>query len=238
LRGGTWLGLKPAPSAVDRRYRFAVVHNFRHRDEVDPGKKSRGELPVSFLRGNLTAEEYAHKVSREGADYMPFTLVLVDEKGVYFTSNRGPTQKLRPGTYCLSNALLDTPWPKASHGKDIFRSVIRQSHPRLAHDHEQEDELFHQMCHRVLRDNTIFPHPLPGIQDAHTEIFLSSIFIEPYKWKDWGFYGTRMQTLCVIRADGSVRVQEYTLDTATSCKDWRGAWSRVQFELNHRLSPL
>ena len=169
---------------------------------------------------------------------MGFTLILVDEEGAYFSSNKSPRRKLEPGIYSLANASLDTPWPKLVYGKDAFRYILNEYYPTAENQHQEEDELFHQLRQKVLNDHTVFPHPLPGIHDAHTEIMLSSILIEPYKWRDYGFYGTRMQTLFVIRGDGSVRVQEHSLDTLSPVKDWRGIWSKVQFEVSLRMSTL
>jgi len=238
VRGGTWLGVKPAKSPTDNKYKFAVVHNFRHNEVVDPSKRSRGDLPVNFLKGQWTAKEYAEKVAHEGYHYMGFTLILADETGVYFTSNRGHHRMLEPGIYALSNSLLDTPWPKVPHGKENFRQVLKDYMPKMEHHHDEEDELLHQLCHVVLQDNTLFPHPLPRILDAHTEVLLSSVFIEPFRWKDFGFYGTRMRTTLVVRKDGSIRGHEHSLDTASPVKDWRGSWSKVKFEVSFERSSL
>jgi uncharacterized protein with NRDE domain len=243
VRGGAWLGMRAAlinssSSKDSGGFKFAVVHNFRSLDITDPNQPSRGDLPLKFFKGNWTAAQYAEKVANEGFLYKGFTMIVGDKTGIYFTSNRGEHKKLESGIYALSNALIDIPWPKVSHGKEIFRKVIRDHFPKLIRNHEQEDELMLQMRHMVLNDNTLFPHPLPGILDPHTEILLSSVFVEPYKWKDNGFYGTRMQTLCLVRKDGSIRAQEYTLDTSTPAKDWRGTWSKLEVELSRARSSL
>lgn len=231
VRGGTWLGMRSLPAKND--YRFAVVHNFRHADKVDVNKASRGDLPLAFLTGEWSAKDYAEKVFREGEEYMGFTLVLADQAGVYFVSNRGSrhgggmVRKLGPGNYALCNALLDTPWPKLVRGKKKFKKFVEEKKARGKYPPKsvvEEDELMDGLLTNVLCDNTFFPNHLPGTLDSHTETYLSSIYVEPYIWSDFGFYGTRMQTLVVVRADGTIRAKELTLDMDSPIKDWRGAW--------------
>lgn len=108
---GTWLG-------VSERGRFAAVTNVR-----EPGphleRRSRGALAAGFLTGNDGALERATAFAAQGHAYGAFNLILADSRSAVFVSNRGASgvRVLRPGVYGLSNAALDTPWPKTEFAK-------------------------------------------------------------------------------------------------------------------------
>ncbi|KAH9255494.1 hypothetical protein BASA81_006310 [Batrachochytrium salamandrivorans] len=226
VRGGTWLACSSNPGLGT--FRFCVVHNIRRKHlEVDQTKQSRGDLPKDFVMGKLGAKEYAEQANRNGSKYFGFTLLLADESGVYFTSNaNNRVLRLREGTYSISNALLDTPWPKVVYGKELFRNVLED-------EEEDEDVLAHQLVMGVLKDATLFPHPLPGVLDSGVEIFLSSINVSPFQWNQtngWGLYATRMHTALLVRRDLSLKVIEHSLDTKSSVQDWTGKWTVTQFD--------
>lgn len=64
--------------------------------------------------------EFAEEIAKEADIYNPFNLVVADlfSKSMVFISNRPegkPTiQTVNPGIHVLSNASLDTPWPKVA----------------------------------------------------------------------------------------------------------------------------
>ncbi|KAF3338642.1 Transport and Golgi organization protein 2 [Carex littledalei] len=64
--------------------------------------------------------EFAEEIAKESDLYNPFNLVVADLclKTMVFISNRPkgkPTiQTVNPGIHVLSNASLDTPWPKVT----------------------------------------------------------------------------------------------------------------------------
>lgn len=105
LAGGTWMG-------VTRQGRFAAITNYRDPMQAS-GQNSRGQLVADFLLGQQTAAEYADHVQSMGHLYTGFSLLIADAQSLYFVSNRSEhPQALGPGWYGLSNAILDTPWPK------------------------------------------------------------------------------------------------------------------------------
>mgnify|MGYP000290364547 CR=1 FL=1 len=112
---GTWLGI----SAVGR---FAAVTNYS--DPVDSAPLSRGALTATFLTGEMSAENYAASI--HGASYRGFNLLLWDGEHMVYVSNKAPMQRLRPGTYGLSNAALGSEWPKVIRGRSVLQSVLRQ----------------------------------------------------------------------------------------------------------------
>jgi uncharacterized protein with NRDE domain len=209
VRGGSWWGF--AKGNKPGAFKFSVVHNFRHAGVLVPDAKSRGELPINFLKGDLHAHEYAYGIEADGYAYNGFTLIVADEEGTYFVSNRPRlVRRLDPGYYALSNASLDTPWPKLLEGKETFTRLL-ESHmeqPELT-----ESQLSHVLVDAVLRITTVHVEALPKILDPDREIALSSIFVKPYEWDDSGHYGTRTHSLLFVRHDGSAFVAEHNLDT-------------------------
>src|SRR5690606_39002826 len=123
--GGTWLG-------VTRSGRFAALTNFRTGKPPDPEAPSRGELVAAYLSGDMAPGEYADHVMAQAAQYNGFNLVVGE---IYGTAQRRPaiwycgnqpgaeTRALPAGVYGLSNAVLDTPWPKLTRLKARLAGV-------------------------------------------------------------------------------------------------------------------
>ena len=130
--GGTWMG-------ITGKGRFAAITNLRDPARTAPAERSRGELPLEFLTGRESPPVYLRRVAARAGDYAGFNLLVRDSGGLWYYSNSpagiesGPEQ-LKPGVYGLSNAMLDTPWPKVIQGKSVLRSALggRISHPQLA----------------------------------------------------------------------------------------------------------
>lgn len=192
-QGGTWLGVTPAG-------RFAFVTNVREPARHDPAAPSRGALVPALLRDARSVEAAMASVVAATRAYNGFNLVAVDvATGGAFGSNRGPeAQALRTGVYGVSNAGLDTPWPKlvrAKSGVDAW----------LASGDEAIDALW-----PVLADTTRAPDealPRTGIA-RERERLLSSPFITSDD------YGTRSSTIVTIDRSGRVRFVERSYDAA------------------------
>lgn len=113
--GGTWLGIRP--------HRLALVTNVRDPDGP-VGRRSRGDLPVEFLTSDDPPQAFVDQL--DPSDYSPFNLLLMaHDTLMYFGSHPQPTQHvLSAGIYSLSNAQLNTPWPKClSVTRAMRRSV-------------------------------------------------------------------------------------------------------------------
>jgi uncharacterized protein with NRDE domain len=124
--GGTWLGFNAAG-------RVAMLTNVRS-GQAEAAPRSRGELVTRWLAGaNATPDWPSLMDDTEPADYGGFNLVLGDVHTQTWTwlSNRAPDghanthhtgplntpaqwhgRSLSAGVYGLSNAGLNTPWPK------------------------------------------------------------------------------------------------------------------------------
>lgn len=114
---GTWM-------AVDKQGRFAAVTNFRDIKNIREDARSRGDLCVNFLEGSQSAHSYSEEVLNEGAQYNGFNLLTLDNQMAHASNYDSQVNLLSPGVYGLSNALLDTSWPKVNRSKEFFHSKI------------------------------------------------------------------------------------------------------------------
>jgi len=122
--GGTWLGLTATG-------RLALVTNVREPGQVLMSVPSRGDLVPLWLRAghavhDTAALEALGSVARNG-----FNLVVADLAGsgpdpARWLSNRPvPRQRgLGLGVHGLSNAALDTPWPKLVRLKQCLSDML------------------------------------------------------------------------------------------------------------------
>ena len=133
--GGTWLGSTPDG-------RVALLTNVR---EAEPttGRLSRGDLPLHWLTGRMDADAFL--AQHDPAAYGACNLVIGDfQRGQWaWASNRESTgstgqsrivsrsnwqtRLLAPGVYGLSNALLDTPWPKTLALKAAMQTALARA---------------------------------------------------------------------------------------------------------------
>jgi uncharacterized protein with NRDE domain len=181
--GGTWLGIGP-------HARFAALTNIRD-PRQPPRGRSRGELPVQFLRGSLGPEAFLRDLAQRAGDYSGFNLLLGDPRQLWLLNSRtGVPEQLTEGVYGLSNAELDTPWPKVEKGKALLgECLIRpqiSSLLDLLHDGQQVEDA------RL---------PDTGV-GQNTERLLSSIFIATLN------YGTRASSALIVKADASWQLVE------------------------------
>ncbi|MDF2395362.1 NRDE family protein [Pseudomonas protegens] len=181
--GGTWLG-------VGAHGRFAALTNIRNPHQP-PARRSRGELVARFLAGDIALEDYLRDVVGRSVEYAGFNLLLGtgDQLWHYNAQDLEP-QLLKPGVYGLSNAGLDTPWPKLLKARAALQEVLHDPKP--------------QALLALLSDPQTAPFaelPDTGVGLA-TESLLSSVFIASPS------YGTRASTALIVNADGSRHLVE------------------------------
>lgn len=174
--GGTWMG-------VTRDGRFAALTNYRDPDQGRVGVRTRGELAVEFLSGSADPVDYLRALSRRADQYAGFSLLVGTPGQLACYSNAGPPeaalQALPPGIYGLSNALLDTPWPKVVRGKRVLASLLQgQESP----DH---DSLGQVVSDRSLASSEAL-HPL-GLGESMDRTLSAQFILTPT-------YGTRSTT--------------------------------------------
>ena len=114
--GGTWL-------AASKNGRFATVTNYRENPIVPRQARSRGGLVTDFVCGTTAAAEFAPSI--DVAEYSGFNLLSSDGQDLAYVSNRGDQPVvLDDGIYGLSNASLDTPWPKLLRTKTSLIELL------------------------------------------------------------------------------------------------------------------
>lgn len=116
--GGTWLGLTAEG-------RLALVTNIRDPRRNDPGAPSRGRIVPEWLAGNERTDRFWMRSALAG--YNGFNLVAFDfRRGeCFWAANSGDYPvRLERGIHAVSNAKLDTPWPKVQALKARLGAAI------------------------------------------------------------------------------------------------------------------
>jgi uncharacterized protein with NRDE domain len=131
--GGTWLGLTAAG-------RLALVTNVREPGRVLAASPSRGDLVLQWLQAGHGVQDSAALQAMGAVPRNGFNLLVADlaghrRAGVQGTDDRAPARwlsnrpqlqqcQLGPGVHGLSNAALDTPWPKLVRLKQRLHDML------------------------------------------------------------------------------------------------------------------
>lgn len=188
LAGGTWLGVGPGS-------RFAALTNVREPGVAVPAEaRSRGELVAEFLRGDEAPGDYLARL--DPAQYAGFNLVVADARALWYLSNRsGPARALGPGVYGISNAALDTPWPKVVRGRERLAALV-------AAGAATTEALLDLLADRAPAADAELPDTGVGLA---LERMLSPLCIVGPD------HGTRSSTALIILRDGTVEFRERSL---------------------------
>lgn len=195
LAGGTWLGATPGG-------RIAFLTNVREGKSLS-APRSRGALVTRWLEADCDAESFVATLNGEYGDYGGFNLVLGDlqrnawtwvtNKGV-MTPPEWRLQALKPGVYGISNAALDTPWPKTVELKRVLHTLLAAQSDAADPDALQAP-LWQALGSRERASVSRLPQT--GVSLALEEA-LSSAFVEFPE----NLYGTRNSTLLLARQRG------------------------------------
>ena len=186
LAGGTWL-------AITTGGRFAAVTNVRDLAAPVPhNPPSRGFLTTGFVLGDNSPPRHAAAVAERGGAYAGFNLVVGTPEGLWHCDNHGTRpRRLTAGVHAISNASLDTPWPKARRGSAALSELLAQ--PRL-----DPEDLLELLADRCLAPADALPDTGVG---PEAERRLSSVFVAPML-VDGQVYGTRCSTALLVARDG------------------------------------
>lgn len=206
--GGTWLG-------VTRTGRVAFLTNIT--EEYGTYGSSRGDLVASFLLSGDGDADADALIPREDK-YAGFNLLLLTP---YWSSRDGPNRSLSfNSTYVtnhggggtittrastpaerssggMSNG-IDGPepdagtWPKVQHGLHSFKSIMNTARPRIP-EMELAENLFEMLTWKS-------DHP----PSARSEL-RNTVQVEPFVMHEiYGYYGTRLSTVILIKRTGEV----------------------------------
>jgi len=213
---------KPTTSVADKAIegrenslRWIALTNFRDDQNEMHGKASRGSLLTQYLRmdthenaqnlncidDNSSAESFAKNLCQIGQEYNGFSVLVADENGVYYCTNRGqypPLQAaqgqesscygpLQSGIYGLSNGLLDSKWPKVDRGKEMLS--------KLCENTTMTPIELHESLMKMLSDEW---RPTTD-QYPHTKC--CSIFVPEFDFYGKK-YGTRSSTTILVEKNG------------------------------------
>ncbi len=190
--GGTWLG-------VNRAGQFAAVTNVRNGHEPQDRPGSRGELVSQHLSKST---QHALQIAQENqTHYNGFNLISGNAEKLHYFSNR--TQEdpraLEPGIYGLSNAQLDTSWPKVDSAKTELDIILSSA--------QSTEQLQTRLLNMMANDQQAPADQLPqtGIGEEW-EALLSSRFIVSES------YGTRATTVVLFHRSGRIDFLEQGFD--------------------------
>lgn len=188
---GTWLG-------ITRQGRFALLTNIRNPALRREGAPSRGVIVKNFLESAMPCASFVAALEdvtprHEGFNFL-CGQVNSDSRELWFINSAEQVGKrLDGGFYGLSNASLDTDWPKLSRAKQGLRHALAERDVAA-----QGERLL-----RLLRNATATSDqqlPKTGVP-LEWERALGSIFI------NLDGYGTRASTVLRI-GGGSANVTE------------------------------
>ncbi|MEO8937051.1 MAG: NRDE family protein [Burkholderiaceae bacterium] len=188
--GGTWMG-------VARNGRFAALTNHRDPSAQRADAPSRGGLVGDFLLDDAAPSSALARIATTSGRYNGFNLLAAqwnsDAAGLWIVSSPGCASPvaIAPGIHGLSNARLDTPWPKVEHAVDATRRAMAES----VDLDTLTDRLFGMLDDRRIAVDDRLPDT--GIP-RDTERALSAAFIR------MPGYGTRASTVLVVDRNGSV----------------------------------
>lgn len=172
--GGTWLG-------ITSNHRFAAITNYRDLKSIKQNAPSRGDIVTDYLTSGLNAPDFLNKLKNKADQYNGFNLLAGTTTELWYYSNeQDKIVKVEPGIHSLSNAFLNTPWPKTEKAKSGFTSILQNNRDHM------NPEIF-----ELLKDDEQFPDkflPSTGLS-IEMERRVSSIFIKSEN------YGTRCSTL-------------------------------------------
>lgn len=183
--GGTWMGMHQSG-------RFAALTNFRDPEHMRNDRPSRGQILRRYLNGDLHGDEMVRYLRTQGRLFNGFNLIFgTNEELFYYSNVKDQFRQLYPGIYGLSNAYLDTPWPKVERAKEGLQTLLSKPNAEtpfidLMHNTETAEE--------ALLPNTGVP--------PEWEKKLSAMFITSED------YGTRLTTFVSVDRTGNVVYRE------------------------------
>lgn len=194
--GGTWMGVTTSDNAVPQTIKFSAITNIRAPSQFRKDAPSRGALVANYLTNQLSAKDYIDSIKDQAERYNGFNLLIGDQNDLIWFSNNTQDderngQPLAPGIYGISNASLDTPWPKVVKTKAEFASLICQRAP--------QDAYFEMLSNTTQAPDCRLPDT--GVS-FEMERVLSAACIESPT------YGTRVSSLVKIHLDYPTEFQE------------------------------
>lgn len=187
--GGTWMG-------ITEDHRFASLTNYRDMASIKENAPSRGKIVEEYLTSDKSPLEFLKDLKKEAHLYNGFNLIAGTlDKLWYFSNQIDVITEIEPGIHTLSNAFLNTSWPKTDKALSEFRSILQKN--------SKADE---KAIFKLLQNDEQYPDdqlPSTGLS-PEMERVVSPIFISSED------YGTRCSTLIYKDKSGQITFDERT----------------------------
>lgn len=188
MAGGTWLG-------INQHGKFAALTNYRDLSNIKEPTPSRGYIVSDILQSELSTSDQLTVLAPDFPNYNGFNLIAGTLDDLYFVSNHGDhIQKIKPGLYGISNASLNTPWPKINSALEDFSAALNKDRP-------DENEIFELLCNTKRYPESMLPKT--GLS-PEMEKAVSSVFILTED------YGTRSSALLMFDKNDKITFTEKT----------------------------
>ena len=198
---------------VSKAGRIGALTNIREPHLMRDDAKSRGDLVINWLNAesdtasdiaknnvaNRDITNYAAALKLSANLYNGYNLLFGDVTNlVSFNSRHHTLQALSAGVYGMSNATLDTPWPKLRKGKQLLQGYCERKEQSV-------DALFDLLSSRVQAPDNELPNT--GVS-LDWERRLSALFIVSEE------YGTRSSTILRMNNDQQINWIERSFNHA------------------------
>ena len=205
--GGTWMG-------ITGNGRLAALTNIRDPKKIKKNAITRGALVSQYLKGQQRQDEYLALLQRSKHQYNGYNLLFGPWHRLQVYNNYlDQVETLNKGLYRLSNASLNSPWPKINKGTAQLAEYCHEGHSI------QTEKLFALLKNKHQAADADLPKTGVPIE---LERRLSSIFIQGED------YGTRSSTVLLIDKKQQITWQERTFDKRAVCVGQKN----YNFEIN------
>ena len=207
--GGTWM-------AVTRDARFAALTNFRDAAPATPTPRSRGHLVADFLHTHAPPLAHSQILASTHDNYKGFNLLFGDRESLWYMPDRGSEPApVSAGIHSLSNARLNTPWPKASGLAEAMGRLV--SGPAATAD-ELAGILFDALADTRPAPDELLPATGVGVERERQ--LSSRMIVAP-------LYGTRSSSVMLVARNGGIHFAERSYDPE----------GRATGAVNERIAP-
>lgn len=213
--GGSWL-------LASTRRRLAAITNVRAGLNPEVAPRSRGELVKAFAASVMDAATFAATLAPVAHAYGRFNLLLWDGAAMRWVGNhpRFHDAPVAPGLHTLSNASLDTGWPKARRaGAALARWLATQ--PDAPDESAAAVDVEPLLA--ALADTT--PAPDAALPDTGVGLDLERRLSPPFVLGDT--YGTRCSTVVLAGCAGiGMLERRFGADGSVTGEGRIGSWDR------------
>lgn len=215
LQQGSWMGLS-------KNGRFAAITNYREPSLPEPALVSRGEIVSQFLLSTEPIEAFVDSLREKKNLYGGYNVLLFDGQQMrHYNNVFDEHNKIEPGTYGISNATLNTPWPKVEQAKSALINGTNNNNFDV-------QDLISLLANDEIAHDEVLPNTGVGI---HLERALSAQFVKLPN------YGTRCSTAITYNRNGTIDFLERTYDEGRILFDWPFS-IKTQSEAESETGPV